>query len=113
MRRAISSTRAGSKVAPQASGTGYAVACQAVKPARHSSCARAGMPKRPASAILRWARARACAPSVGSTGAVPKGRVSWPRPWVISSSQSNSAVISRWRGATSPPSVVVAPTHTP
>lgn len=107
-----SSTSSGSNVAPQDSGTGYAVACQAVKPARHSSWATAGMPKRPASAIRRWARARACAPSAGSTGAVPKERVSWPSPRVISSSQSYEEAISLWSGATPPPSVA-APTHTP
>ena len=53
IRVAISRISAGSKVAPQDNGTGYAVAPQAVNPARHSSWTSAGMPNRPAATIAR------------------------------------------------------------
>ena len=65
----IRSMRSGSKVAPQHSGEGYTVACQAASPVRHSSCTMAGMPCRPAAMIWRWLRATARAPSAGVTGA--------------------------------------------
>ncbi len=101
---AIRRIRAGSKVAPHARGVGKMVACQAVKPVRHSSWARAGMPNRLAAATFFWKAARARAPSVGSTGAVPKGRVSWPRPWGSRPSRSTASETSCWNGATSSPS---------
>ena len=63
--------------------------------------------------IWRWARASARAPRTGSTGAVPNGRVSCPRPWTISSSKfGGAAVWSCWWGATAPESAS-APIHTP
>jgi hypothetical protein len=40
---AISRTRAGFQVAAQAREAGKTVACQALKPVRHSSCAIAGI----------------------------------------------------------------------
>ena len=43
----IRSMRSGSKLAPQHSGDGYTVACQAASPVRHSSCTMAGIPCRP------------------------------------------------------------------
>ena len=61
----IRSTRSGSNVAPQHSGDGYTVACQAASPVRHSSCTRAGIPSRPAATIWRWVSATARAPSAG------------------------------------------------
>jgi hypothetical protein len=109
----IRSTRPGSKLAAQHSGEGKAVAVHAASPVRHSSCTSAGMPNRPAAMICRWLSARPFAPSSGSTGAVPKGRVSCPSPVLISASQSTgAAAISCWCGATSP-SVASIPTHTP
>lgn len=109
---AIRRTRSGSNEAPHASGTGYAVAPHAANPARHSSWASAGMPNRLAATMRRWVRARERAPSAGSTGAVPNGRVNWPSPWGSSSSRSTGSSMSCWCGATSPPSAE-APTHTP
>ena len=100
---AICSTSGGSKLAPQASGTGKMAAVQAVNPARHSSWAMAGMPNRPAATIWRCARASASAPSRAVTGLVPNGRVSWPSPSRMSSGQSAApSSISSWSGATPP-----------
>ncbi len=63
--------------------------------------------------IWRWLRATAWAPSTGSTGAVPKGRVSCPTPSPISLSQSaGAAATSCWCGTTSPP-IASIPTQTP
>ena len=76
MAAAISRTNSGSNDAAHDSGTGYTVAPQAAKPARHSSCAIAGIPNLLLSAIRRWLRINEIAPAVGSTGAVPNGRVS-------------------------------------
>jgi hypothetical protein len=106
-------TSSGSNAAPQASGVGNTVACHAVKPDRHSSCARAGMPSLDPVTMLCWVRASAWAARVGSTGAVPKTRVSCPSPCRTSSSQAGSgSAISCWAGATSWP-VCEAPAQTP
>ena len=83
----ICSTSPGSKLAPQHSGDGNTVACQASSPVRHSSCTMAGMPSRPAAMIWRCRPASARAPSAGLTGAVPYGRVSCPTPSLISVAQ--------------------------
>ncbi len=64
-------TSSGENVAPHDNGTGYAVAPQAAKPARHSSWARAGIPKRDSETIRRCERRSETAPAAGSTGAVP------------------------------------------
>ena len=50
------STSSGSKLAPQDSGAGKTVACQVLRPVRHSSCTSAGMPKRLAATISRCGR---------------------------------------------------------
>ena len=110
---AIRSMSSGSNVAPHETGTGYAVAPHAAKPARHSSCAMAGMPWAPSATIRCWVRISDSAPRAGSTGAVPNGRVSCPSPAGSSASRSTaSSTNSFWCGATSPPSVA-APTQTP
>ncbi len=80
----ICSTSTGSKLAPQHSGDGNTVACQASSPVRHSSCTMAGMPSRLAAMIWRCRPASARAPSAGLTGVVPYGRVSCPTPSLIS-----------------------------
>ena len=109
----IRSMRSGSKLAPQHSGDGYTVACQAASPVRHSSCTMAGIPCRPAATICRWTAATARAPSAGLIGAVPYGRVSCPTPSLISASQLTSgAAASCWCGATGP-LVASTPTQTP
>ena len=59
-----------------ASSDGGEVAPQVAKPARHSSCASAGMPNRLDATIRSWVRCSESAPRAGSTGAVPNGRVS-------------------------------------
>ena len=66
---------------------GKIAAVQAVNPARHSSCAIAGMPNRLAAMISRWIRASASAPCRAVTGAVPNGLVSWPSPSRMSPAQ--------------------------
>ena len=98
MRAAISSISSGSKVAPQDSGTGYAVAPQAVKPARHSSWASAGIPK-PAGLDDPPLRARQRERADRRIHRrEPNGRVSWPRPFWISASRSTPSVSSCWNG---------------
>ncbi len=99
---AIRSISCGSNEAPQHSGDGYTVACQASIPVRHSSCTMAGMPNRPAATIWSWSTATARAPSAGATGAVPNTRVSWPRPASMRVSQSGTGAASCWCGTTSP-----------
>jgi hypothetical protein len=112
IRSPILATSAGSKLAPQHSGDGYTVACQAASPVRHSSCTIAGIPNRPAVMICCCVRATLRAPISGSTGTVPNALVSWPMPSLISSSKPTaSAVNSCWCGATSPAASM--PTHTP
>ncbi len=111
MPAAISCTVAGSKEAPHASGVGNTVACQAASPVRHSSCAIAGMPRREPATMPRWVAARTRAPVSGSTGAVPKTRVRWPRPGRVSTSHGGSgSANSCWWGATSSPSPIVVQT---
>lgn len=70
------------------------------------------MPNLPASVIRDCARASATAPTPGSTGAVPNGRVSWPSPRVVSSTKSTGSTMSFWWGATPSPSAS-APTQIP
>ena len=79
--RAICSTSVGVEGrAPSTAATGRSVARQAASPVRHSSCTWAGIPNRLAAITSRCRSASARSPSRGSTGAVPNGRVSWPRP---------------------------------
>lgn len=67
----------------------------------------------PAAAISRWLLATARAPATGSTGAVPKGRVSCPTPSRSMSDQSAGGSSEEcWNGATCP-EVASAPTQTP
>jgi hypothetical protein len=62
--------------------------------------------------ICRWVRARLRAPITGSTGRVPKTRVSCPMPWRARSSRSiEASTKSCWCGAISPPESM--PTQTP
>lgn len=111
---AISVTRAGSKLAPQASGVGKTVACQAEKPVRHSSWAMAGTPNRLPARIRDCSSASRAAPSAGSTGTVPKGRVRCPRPCGSRASRAAlRATYACWPGATAAVSVPMsAPSHT-
>jgi hypothetical protein len=71
------------------------------------------MPNRLASATCRCDAASERAPATGSTGRVPNGRVSWPRPCAMTSAQTTgSLVMSCWCGATPAPEGS-APTQTP
>ncbi len=103
MSAAISSTRPGSKDAPQASGVGKVAACHAASPVRHSSCTSAGIPSRVS------VRSRLCsahsqdARSTGSTGRVPYTRVRCPRPCSVASSYLPVVAISPCMGATTSP----------
>lgn len=71
------------------------------------------MPNRLAATICACEAASDRAPSTGSTGAVPNGRVSWPSPcWMTVLHCGSSLIMSDWCGATPSP-VASAPTHTP
>ena len=89
------------------------MACQAVNPARHSSWTSAGIPQRLAATIWACEAARDLAPTLGSTGAVPNGRVSCPSPPAMASAQIGAScdMSSCW-GATAA-AVDSAPTHRP
>ena len=73
--RVIRSTSSGSKVADHASAVGKTVAPKVVNPVRHSSWAIAGTPSRVRVTRSCCSAASLRAPSTGSTGAVPSGRV--------------------------------------
>ena len=99
----ISRTSSGSNDAPQASGVGNTVAVQVANPVRHSSCATAGMPNRLAPAIWACSSRSVLRATAGGSGRVPKTRVTWPRPWRMSSaSGSGVALIWPCMGATLP-----------
>ncbi len=85
---------------------GKIVAPQAAKPVRHSSCATAGMPSLLASATLACSEASALIPAAAVTGRVPNTRVSWPSPFLISSSNGGWSWVKNWSciGATPSPS---------
>ncbi len=113
IRPAISSTSSGSNAAPQLSGSaGYTVACQALKPVRHSSWTRAGIPNLLLATICACAAASERAPATGSTGFVPNGRVSCPRPCLMTSSNGWPSTMSAWCGAHALASEASAPTQT-
>ena len=104
-------TPSGSNVAARPSGVGKTVAPNVVKPVRHSSWAIAGSLSRVRAIRSFCSSARRRAPSTGSTGLVPSGRVMWPIPCSVASSNPAGSANASCIGATLPePSS--APTHT-
>ena len=81
------------------------MAPQAANPVRHSSCATAGMPNRLLAAIRACSPASACIPAAAGTGRLPYTRVSWPSPFLMSSSSGGCSSLN-WSciGATPSPS---------
>jgi len=73
-------------------------------PDRHSSWQMAGMPNRVPSVSRRCTSFTIRAPTTGSTGRVPSGRVIWPIPLARASSGDQAGVPPKvvWLGATSP-----------
>src|SRR6218665_2161903 len=74
---AISSTSAGSKDPPHASGVGKVAPFHAARPVRHSSCTRAGMPRRVSRCRRRCSPQSQAARSTGSTGGGPSAPGEW------------------------------------